>query len=516
MRVLAKVVPLCVAIAVALSLPLAAQSSPETGAAQQSTPAMAAGQNAANPTAVAAAPQSPAASTSAVPQTQQAPAQVSEPGPGRNEAQTSAPLRVMVGKSLLITTTDRLRRVSVTDPGIADALVVTPTQVLVHGRAPGEVSLILWDEQERSRSFDLRVDVDVTAAQQQINHLFPDEKITVEPSRNALVLAGHVATKEDAERVGAIAGAFSKNVVNVLTYGPVGAHEVLLEVKFASLDRLRATQLGLNIFSTGAASTIGTISTQQFGGFQPQQVRDIPFPPAQGLRNPTTGALERITSNQTINDPLNIFVYRPDIRLGAVLKALQQQNVLQILAEPNLIALNGKEASFLAGGEFPFPVVQPGTSGNAVTIQFKEFGVRLKFTPLIMPNGNIHLKVAPEVSALDFTNGLAVPGSGFFVPALSTRRAETELELQNGQSFVIAGLLDKRLTTLKNKIPGLGDIPILGYLFRSESKSKSTGELMVLVTAHRIQPSTTPPPLPNFPDKFLEPAGPAKPEGGAK
>lgn len=513
MRVRARVVLLCVAIALALSLAVVAQSSPESGAAQQSAQPMA-GQNAANATAVAANPQSPAPAAPAAPQTQQAPAQVSEPGPAQNEAQTSAPLRVMVGKSLLITTTDRLRRVSVTDPAIADALVVTPTQVLVHGRAPGEVSLILWDEQERSRSFDLRVDVDVTAAQQEINHLFPEEHISVEPSRNALVLAGHVATKEDAERAGAIAGAFSRSVVNVLTYGPVGAQEVLLEVKFASLDRLRATQLGINIFSTGAANTIGTVTTQQFGGFQSQTIDSVAIPPAQGMRSPS-GAIERFTTNQTINDPLNIFVYRPDLRLGTVIKALQQKNILQILAEPNLIAVNGKEASFLAGGEFPFPVVQPGAAGNAVTIQFKEFGVRLKFTPLIMPNGNIHLKVAPEVSALDFANGLAVPGSGFFVPALSTRRAETELELQDGQSFVIAGLLDKRLTNLGNKIPGLGDIPILGYLFRSASKQKSTSELMVLVTAHRIQPSTTPPPLPNFPEKFLEPET-GKPAGAGK
>jgi pilus assembly protein CpaC len=194
-------------------------------------------------------------------------------------------------------------------------------------------------------------------------------------------------------------------------------------------------------------------------------------------------------------------------------KALQQKNILQILAEPNLIAVNGKEASFLAGGEFPFPVVQ-GTGGtNSVTIQFKEFGVRLKFTPVIMPNGNIHLQVNPEVSSLDFANGLSI--SGFVVPALSTRRATTEFELKDGQSFVIAGLMDNRLTNNGSKVPGLGDIPILGTFFKSKNLNKSNDELMVLVTARRISPSDTLPTLQKFPDKFLDPNKfDNKPKGG--
>jgi pilus assembly protein CpaC len=509
-------VPLCVVIAVmALSLPSAAQTVAEAPAVQQSAPSPAgsgspqpaksgiageATRNAAVALAQAAAgtaqPPQPAAGT---PSQQPAPAQVSEPGPSQPEAaQTSAPLRVMVGKSLLITTTDRLKRVSVTDPTVADALVVTPTQVLVHGRAPGEVSLILWDEQERSRSFDLRVDVDVSAAQNEINRIFPEEHINTEASRNAIVLSGHVATKEDAERAGLIASAFSKNVVNVLTFGPVGAQEVLLEVKFAEVDRTALTQLGLNLFSTGATNTVGTLTTQQFGGFGSHQITST-FPPAAQMPGPGG-----FTTSENIADGLNTFLFRPDIHLGAVIKALQQKNLLEILAEPNLIAVNGKESSFLAGGEFPFPIIQPGQGFTAVTIQFKEFGVRLKFTPLIMPNGNIHLRVAPEVSALDFSNALTI--SGFVVPALSTRRADTEFELQDGQSFVIAGLMDNRVTNLMSKIPGVGNIPLLGNLFKSQNKNKSTTELMVLVTAHRIQPSAQPAPLPKFPEKFLPPA----------
>jgi pilus assembly protein CpaC len=213
---------------------------------------------------------------------------------------------------------------------------------------------------------------------------------------------------------------------------------------------------------------------------------------------------------------LNLFLFRSDINFGVVVQALQQKNLLQILAEPNLIAVNGKEASFLAGGEFPFPIVQPGQGFTAVTISFKEFGVRLRFTPVIMPNGNIHLRVVPEVSELDFTNGLTI--SGFNIPALSTRRADTEFELRDGQSFVIAGLMDNRLTEIANKIPGLGDIPILGNLFKSKNLQKSKTELMVLCTVHRISPNNQPPAGPNDPQPFLdkEKFDGKKPSGGNK
>ena len=438
-------------------------------------------------------PQQPAlAAPDAAPAQQQPVGEApTEGAPQQGAAQGAAPLRVMVGKSLLINTTERLRRISVTDETVADANVITPTQILVHGRAPGEVSLLIWDEHERSRSFDLRVDVDVTAAAEEEKRVFPDEQITVSPSRSAIVLSGHVSTEDTAKRAGMIAEAYSKNVVNVLTFGPVGAQEVLLEVKFAEVDRSALTQLGVNILSTGAGNQIGTTTTGQFGGFGPQRITDA-FPSPGGV----------FTSEDNINDVLNVFLFRPDIHLGAVVRALQTKNLLQILAEPNLIAVNGKEASFLAGGEFPFPIVQPGAGFTAVTISFKEFGVKLKFTPVIMPNGNIHLKVVPEVSTLDFANSLTI--SGFTVPALSTRRADTEFELRDGQSFVIAGLMDNRVTNLMNKIPGLGDIPILGNLFRSKSAQKSNSELMVLCTVRRVEASQQAPEGPKNPKPFLD------------
>jgi pilus assembly protein CpaC len=432
--------------------------------------------------------QQPAAPDPKPPQSTAGATQTTLP-PESAQVQSSAPLRVMVDKSLLINTTETIKRISVTDPNVAFATPITPTQILVHGRAPGEVSLLIWDELERSRSFDLRVDVDVTACAEEEHRVFPDERITVSPSRAAIVLSGHVSTEDVAKRAGELASAYSKNVINVLTFGPVGAQEVLLEVKFAEVDRSALTQLGLNVFSTGAANLIGTTTTGQYGGFGSQSISQT-----QGQNTP-------ISASQTVSSVLNMFLFQPNIHLGAVIEALETKNLLQILSEPTLIAVNGKKASFLAGGQFPFPIVQPGAGFTAVTISFKEFGVKLEFTPVIMPNGNIHLTVAPEVSTLDFADALTI--SGFTVPALSTRKAETEFELQDGQSFVIAGLIDNRVTDTWNKIPGLGDIPILGAFFRSKSLSKSNSELMVLCTVHRTSPNTEPPPGPKDPAPFL-------------
>jgi pilus assembly protein CpaC len=428
----------------------------------------------------------------------EAPAQAQAPNttqttnlpPQSQQPQGSAPLRVMVGKSLLINTTERLRRISVTDEAIASVQPITPTQILVHGKAPGEVSLLIWDELERSRSFDLRVDVDVSACAEEERRVFPDEEITVTPSRAGIVLSGHVSTEDVSKRAGELASAYSPKVFNVLTSGPLGSQEVLLQVKFAEVDRTALTQMGVNFVSTGAANTFGNVTTGQYGGFGTQTLNS-------GGQNPANNT----TSTSTISNVLNLFLFRQDINFGAVIEALQTKNLLQILAEPNLVAVNGKKASFLAGGQFPFPIVQPGQGFTAVTISFKEFGVRLEFTPEIKPNGNIHLIVAPEVSTLDFADALTI--SGFTIPALSTRKAETEFELQDGQSFVIAGLMDNRVTDIYNKIPGLGDIPILGNFFRSKSLQKSNSELMVLCTVHRISASSELPALPKNPKPFI-------------
>src|SRR6266566_4960157 len=401
-----------------------------------------------------------------------------QPGPGQ--------LHVQLGKSFLINSQQDLQRVSITDSTIASTVIVSPTQILVHGLKAGSGTLILWDSQDRPQVFDLTVDLDISSLRETIRTMFPGETLQVAQSGGSLVLTGNASSKTVSERAAAVAATLSPAVVNMVQTTDA-RQAVLLQVKFAEVDRAAIQQLGLNVFSTGATNTIGAVSTQQFGPLSPANARG-------GSSGATVG----------ISDLLNVFLFRPDLNLGATIRALQQKNLLQVLAEPNVLATNGTEASFLAGGEFPFPVLQGGSVANAITIQFKEFGVRLNFLPQILPDGVIRLKVAPEVSALDFANGLNV--SGFFVPALSSRKASTQVELRDGQSFAIAGLIDNRLTESASKIPVLGDVPILGNFYKSRAQNKSNTELLVMVTPHLVQPAPPAqlPAQPEFPKPFLD------------
>ena len=380
-------------------------------------------------------------------------------------------LTVIASKSIIVNTAEPIERVAVTSTEIADALVISPQQVMINGKTPGIVSLILWDKNGKSTSYDLVVEIDLSLLQRQLEEQFPTENINVSSAKGALVLSGSASDPRVVEKAIELGGSFSAKVINLLQLPPPpDTEQILLMVKFADVDRSVGQQLGVNIFSTGAGHTIGSIGTTQFGN------------PLNNSSIDQGGKLATLL----LQDALNIFAFNKDINMGVLIKALQQKNLLQILAEPNLMASNGKEASFLAGGEFPFPVVQGGANINTVTIQFKEFGVRLNFTPTVTSSGKIRLKVKPEVSALDFNNGVNI--GGFLVPALSTRRAETEVELADGQSFAIAGLLDNRVTEIGSKIPGLGDLPIIGYLFRSRDIKKAKTELIVLVTPKFVKP----------------------------
>jgi pilus assembly protein CpaC len=285
---------------------------------------------------------------------------------------------------------------------------------------------------------------------------------------------------------------------------PAPEAQILLKVKFASVDRSLTQQVGFNLFSLGATNTIGSTTTGQFGSLPgtnlsnvPASVQNVPGSPTHGL----------VTQSYNITNALNLFLFRPDLNLGAVIEALQTRNLVEVLAEPNVLATNGKQASFLAGGQFPYPVVQGAQAGgtNAITIQFQQFGVRLNFIPTITPRGTIRLQVAPEVSSLDYANGVTI--SGFTVPGISVRNVNTEVELSEGQSFALAGLLDNRETETFNKIPWIGDIPILGKFFQSRSKMKNNTELMVIVTPEIVRPVPAGKqiPLPNFPEPFLAP-----------
>jgi pilus assembly protein CpaC len=376
--------------------------------------------------------------------------------------------------------------------------------------------LVLWNESDQSQTFDVFVDMDILGLSLKIKEVFPQEPVLVEANKDVVLLSGRISSKAVADRILQVVSAAAPKVISLMEVPTAPTKgEVLLEVKFAEVDRTALSQLGVNFFSTGAGGTIGTTTTGQFGSLTVAPVTDtigvraVPFP---NIPVPTTGpSTETFKTTQTISDVLNIFLFRPDIHLGTWSRALQQKIVLQILAEPNLLTQTDKEASFLAGGEFPYPVVQPSGGTNAITISFKEFGVRLNFKPTLTEDGMIHLKVKPEVSTLDFANALTI--SGFVIPALSTRRVETEMELKDGQSFAIAGLVDDRVTQIASRIPGLGDLPILGHLFRSRSLNKTKSELLVLVTPHVVKPLNPDqvPVGPKFPKEFLPPAAPEKP-----
>jgi pilus assembly protein CpaC len=421
-----------------------------------------------------------------------------QPTPSQaNEAPET--LHLMVGRSLVISSPSRIQRVSIADPNIIDALVVNPNQVLINGKAPGSVSLVLWDESGQSQNFDVFVDLDILGLNNKLREVFPDQPVHVQADKDVVVLSGQVGTPAIADKMLEMAKAVSPKAVSMLEVPPPSTGEILLQVKFAEVDRAAITQLGVNILSLPGAKNVGTISTQQFG--QPSLNGNVPN-----------------TSGFTLSDLLNVFYFRPDINLAVTIKALQDRNLLQILAEPNVLAESGKEASFLAGGEFPYPVVQASSAGAipVVTIQFRDFGIKLNFLADLMPDGTIHLKTQPEVSALDFSNALTI--SGFTVPALSTRRVESEMELKDGQSFAIAGLVDNRVTRQLSKIPGLGDIPILGKIFQSINLNKTNTELLVLVTPHIVKPlaPNEAPKGPYFPKPFLPPENGEAPASGGK
>ena len=419
-------------------------------------------------------------------------------------------LHLLVGRSLVISSQARIFRISVADPTIVDALVVSPTQILISGKSPGVASLVIWDETGQSQTFDAYVDVDVAELTAKIHQILPDEPVRVEARGGVTTLSGMVSSKDAADHIVAIAQGMSTrkdSVVSLLQIPTPSNGEVLLEVKFADIDRSTLSQFGANLLSTSPAKTVFTTTT---GQFSPPAVQS-----GQTITGSSTSTSTTAISSQgipiTLGQLLNVFIFRSDINLGVAIQALEEKNLVQILAEPNVLAETGKEAAFLAGGEFPFPVVQGATGGvPVVTIQFREYGVKLAFTPLITPEGLIHLKVAPEVSSLDYTNALTI--QGFTIPSLATRSVKTEMILKDGQSFVIAGLVNNQVVEQFSKIPGLGDLPILGQFFKSRSVNKSQDELLVLVTPHivRLNAQQKQPTLPQFPDSFLKPSQPSK------
>jgi pilus assembly protein CpaC len=385
------------------------------------------------------------------------------------------------GRSTVVQTDYEITRIAVTNPAVADAVVVAPREILIDGRGPGTVSLIVWGANQRVQ-YDVVVEPGVSALQQQLQALFPGEAISVTTNDEAVTLSGHVSSNAIMLKAAEIAQATSAKwkIINLLQLpGGSASQQVMLQVRFAEVNRNAIRQLGVSFFTgaNGYKDVVGRVTTQQFS------------------------APDFTDDKLTFGDYLNLFLFSNKYNVGALLRALQSQGYFQSLAEPNLIAYNGQEASFLAGGEFPVPVVQGAT--GTVTVLFKEFGVRLNFKPTIAGD-TIRLKVRPEVSSLDFNNGITL--SGFRIPALITRRAETDVELRDGQSFAIAGLLDNVSQTDKANVPFLSGLPIIGTLFKSKAERAERTELMVLITPRLVRPLDPDevPSLPTRPGSFLK------------
>jgi pilus assembly protein CpaC len=419
--------------------------------------------------------------------------QPSTQSPGVSNQDSANELFVAVDKSVLVDVAHPVQRIAIGLGEFAEATAISPSEILVNGKAPGETSLIVWEAGGGRQFFNVIVRPSAAAANDRMEALhrelkaeLPDQGVHATAENGLIFLRGTVKDLTSSDRAVQIASTAGK-VVNLLYVTvPTADPQILLKVRFASVDRTATKQLGLNLFSTGATNTIGTVGTGQF---------PIPTVSDTAQQGPIA----------TVSNALNLFFFRPDLNLGATIEALETQGLVQVLAEPNVLATNGRQASFLAGGEYPYPVVQgvSGGVGGAVTILFKEFGVRLNFIPTITPRGTIRLQVAPEVSSLDFTQAITI--SGFQIPSIDIRRVKTEVELNDGQSFAIGGLLDNRETRTFQKIPFIGDIPILGKFFQSISTNKTNTELMVIVTPEIVAPMPAGQPLPalKYPDKFL-------------
>jgi pilus assembly protein CpaC len=403
----------------------------------------------------------------------------------RAQAQPAAArVELTTGRSTVLTTDFDVTRIAVTNPSIADATVVQPREILIDGKAPGTISLIIWGNGQRMQ-YDLVVEQPITPLEQQLKQLFPAETINVALNADAIVLSGRVSSTEVMLRAAEVARASSPkaNVINMMTVpGGAGSQQVMLQVRFAEVNRRALSEIGTSFFTGlgGFKDWTGRASTQQFPAPD--------FDNGEGL---------------VFSDFLNLFLFNNKYNVGTLIKALKQQGYFQSLAEPNLIAYNGQEASFLAGGEFPVPFVSGGAT-QFISVVFKEFGVRLKFKPTIAGD-LIRLHVAPEVSSLDFNNGVLL--EGFRIPAITARRAETEVELRDGQSFAIAGLINNEMQTDVAALPILSQLPIIGSLFKSKADRKERTELLVIVTPRLVRPLNPDevPPLPTMPGRFLPP-----------
>ena len=412
-----------------------------------------------------------------------APAPAAAPATGYTAAPAAAMMRdfdssepaeqvmhVAVGHSIFVDTKHRLTRVYVTDPTILNSYTASPNQIVVTALKAGSSTVLVWDESGESQAYLISADMNVIGLQHALTQGFPSDSIQAQGDEDRVVLTGYVGTQAHADAAGKLAAQYTKQVSNSLVVNSSRVKQVRLKVRIVEVDRSKLAQFGFNFFSQGGNNTASTTT----GGFP------------SSLTVATSGTSGGKTA--TVSNPLNFMFYSSKFNVGATLQDLANMNILQILAEPTITTMSGNKASFLAGGEFPFPEVQAGGTGGAptVTVSFRPYGVKLDFTPVVNPDGTIDLKVAPEVSALDFANAVSI--AGYTIPALSSRKADTQMVLQSGQSFAISGLLDQRTTDTLGRTPGISSIPILGELFKSKNINHSVTELVVLVTPTIVDP----------------------------
>jgi len=437
----------------------------------------------------------------------QAPLAAQPPAAESTYEDSTNELSVTVGKSVLVDCAQPIQRVAIGLGDIAEASAISPTEIMVDGKAAGETSLIIWDIHGGRQFFNVTVRQQATvtgdsldAIRRELRTELPGQSIRVSYSNNAIFLRGTVNDLTSSSRAVQIASSAGK-VVNLLDVDvPKSDPQILLKVRFASVDRSRARQLGINLFNLGLGNAVGGVTTTEFS---PPTIAGGNGASAAGSG---TGGVTGVAGSAMFSNELNLLAFFPGLGTGADISALETKGIVQVLAEPNLMATDGKEASFLAGGEYPYPVAQGSSGGlTTVTIEFKEYGIRLNFIPTITPRGTIRLQVAPEVSALDYTNQVNI--SGFEVPGITSRKVNTEVELADGESFMIGGLLDKSTNDTFNKIPFIGDIPIIGKLFQSEQKTKNDTELIVIVTPEIVSPMAAGQPLPAL--HYTEPFIPA-------
>lgn len=376
------------------------------------------------------------------------------------------PINVLVGQSRVINFDRSIGRFSISNPEVAEAVMVSPTQVLVNGKTFGQVNFIAWDKSDsKFIVFDVFVRANLSLIDSQIRALFPRDDIRLSQANGSVVLSGTVGQPQSAQQADAVVQAAGFKTVNMLQSPVTDMTQIQLSVRVAEVSRQKLRELG----SSYASANNGTSVFASGGG------------PAT-LGSTTNGNI----LTEFAGSAINLFLFNSGLNTAAYIRAMKTNGALRSLAEPNLIAMNGQQASFLAGGEFPVPIVQGGQNGSSVSVVFKEYGVRLNFKPTIIDEDHIRLELEPEVSTIDFANGVRF--NGFVIPALRTRRAKTGVELRDGQSFALAGLLDNSESRSISKIPLLGDIPILGNLFKSSQFQKQETELMFIITADLVKP----------------------------